>query len=168
VLELFSSGAGRPSASGPRTVREPRVRRMFIQFLRIRASIFRGVRALLQGVCWTVHLGVSDHPRVGQTVREGSTNSPPSSDRPEARLGSSVLQGCGTRGSVGYSNCPSEGREPSAWCLRTVRLVSADRPPQPCGLSAWTQQICVSLLLLEIHFHFGIVWGLFLGLVGLL
>jgi hypothetical protein len=46
--------------------------------------------------------------------------------------------------------------------------VSADRPPQPRRLSAWCCAELLSPLLLEFRFRFGVVWDLFLGLVGLL
>jgi hypothetical protein len=62
--------------------------------------------------------------------------------------------------------CPLEGRGPSARCQRTICPVSADRPPQPRGSSSWGCAELLSPLLLEFRFRFGIVWGLFLGLVG--
>jgi hypothetical protein len=54
----------------------------------------------------------------------------------------------------------------SAAALRTVRLGHADSPPGACGWSAWCSAELLSPLLLEFCFRFGIVWGLFLGLVG--
>jgi proline racemase len=54
----------------------------------------------------------------------------------------------------------------SARGLQTVRPVSADRPPQGHGPSARAFVGQLSPLLLESCFHFGIIWGLFLGLVG--
>jgi hypothetical protein len=52
--------------------------------------------------------------------------------------------------------------------FRTVRSRVADRPPGVFGPSApaWCLAELLSPLLLEFHFSFGIVWGLFLGLVG--
>jgi hypothetical protein len=47
----------------------------------------------------------------------------------------------------------------------TVRRVFADRPPQLCGPSVWTFAESLSPLLLVFCFLFGIVWGLFVGLV---
>jgi hypothetical protein len=49
---------------------------------------------------------------------------------------------------------------------RTVRLGLADGPPGACGRSAWCYAEMLSSLLLQFRFCFGIVWGLFLGLVG--
>jgi hypothetical protein len=43
--------------------------------------------------------------------------------------------------------------------------VVADSPPQGHGPSAWTAAEQLSPLLLGLCFRFGIVWGLFLGLV---
>jgi hypothetical protein len=61
----------------------------------------------------------------------------------------------------------------SAAALQKVRLGLADGPPRPCrrsagacGRSVWCYAELLSSLLLEFHFRFGIVWGLFLGLVG--
>jgi hypothetical protein len=66
---------------------------------------------------------------------------------------------CTTRGSVSIFRLST--REP-----RTVRPYHADRPPSHRGLSAWCLAELLSSLLLVFHFRFGIVWGLFLGLVG--
>jgi hypothetical protein len=49
---------------------------------------------------------------------------------------------------------------------RTVRPEVADGPPRGRGRSAWCATGQLSPLLLESCFRFGIVWGLFLGLVG--
>jgi hypothetical protein len=49
-----------------------------------------------------------------------------------------------------------------AW---TVRAVAADRPPHGREPSAGTAAEQLSPLLLGVCFRFGIVWGLFLGLV---
>jgi hypothetical protein len=68
---------------------------------------------------------------------------------------------CSSRGSVAIFGLYARG-------TRTVRLVFADRPPQPCGMSGRCLAVLLRPLLLEFHFHFGIVWGLFLGLAGLL
>jgi hypothetical protein len=51
---------------------------------------------------------------------------------------------------------------------RTVRLLLADLPPRHRRLSATGCAELLSPLVLEFHFRFGIVWALFLGLVGLL
>jgi hypothetical protein len=49
---------------------------------------------------------------------------------------------------------------------RTVRHTHADGPPGGRGQFAWGFTVLLSPLLLEFLFHFGIIWGLFLGLVG--
>jgi hypothetical protein len=49
-----------------------------------------------------------------------------------------------------------------------VRGLFSDSLPGVCGQSAWCSAELLSPLLLEFRFRFGIVWGLFLGLVGLL
>jgi hypothetical protein len=64
------------------------------------------------------------------------------------------------------TDCPPVGSGLSARCPRTVRPVFTDRPPQGRGLSARIVAGLLSPLLLESSFYFGIVWGLFLGLVG--
>jgi hypothetical protein len=53
-------------------------------------------------------------------------------------------------------------------CPRTVRRTLADGPPGGRGQSTWCTAEQLSPLLLDSCFCFGIVWGLFLGLVGLL
>jgi hypothetical protein len=100
----------------------------------------------LQGVCQTVRRRGSGRPRVGRTIREGSTDSPPSSDRLEVRLGLSIFQGALVEVLLRFSDYPLEGRGPSAWTFAES----------------------LSPLLLVFLFRFEIVWGLFLGLVGLL
>jgi hypothetical protein len=69
------------------------------------------------------------------------------------------ISGCTSGGSFAFFGLSARG----PW---TVRPVSADRPPQPRGPSAWCCVELLSPLLLEFRFRFGIVWGLFLGLVG--
>jgi hypothetical protein len=59
-----------------------------------------------------------------------------------------------------------EINRPSALGLRTVRPVSMNCPPQARGPSAWHCAGLLSPLLLESFFRFGVIWGLFLGLVG--
>jgi hypothetical protein len=54
----------------------------------------------------------------------------------------------------------------SAPAPRIVLLGLADGPPGAWGRSAWCCAELLSSLLLEFHFRFGIVWGLFLGLEG--
>jgi hypothetical protein len=49
--------------------------------------------------------------------------------------------------------------------VRTVRVVVANSPPQGRGPSALTAAEQLSILLLGSYFRFGIIWGLFLGLV---
>jgi hypothetical protein len=71
----------------------------------------------------------------------------------------SHLAGCAAIGSIAFN-------EPSARGSRTVRPVLADRLPLPRGPSARAFAGQLSPLLLESCFCFGIVWGLFLGLVG--
>jgi hypothetical protein len=56
----------------------------------------------------------------------------------------------------------------SAASSRTVRLLHTDCPPGHHGLSTPGCAELLSPLLLEFRFRFGIIWGLFLGLVGLL
>jgi hypothetical protein len=55
---------------------------------------------------------------------------------------------------------------PSTCDPRTVRPYHADRSAGHCGLSAWCLVELLSSFLLVFRFFFGIVWGLFLGLVG--
>jgi hypothetical protein len=50
--------------------------------------------------------------------------------------------------------------------FQMVHRSPADSPPGACGRSAWCCLGLLSPLLLEFFFHFGIVWGLFLGLVA--
>jgi hypothetical protein len=50
--------------------------------------------------------------------------------------------------------------------FRTVRRYLADGPPWARGQSAWYCTGLLSPLLLDSCLRFGIVWGLFLGLVG--
>jgi hypothetical protein len=90
-----------------------------------------------------------------RTVRATSVPRGPSEDRAQT---------------VRYSRCATGG---SAFFFglsvcdpRTVRPYHADRPPGHRGLSAWCLAELLSPLLLESCFRFGIVWGLFLGLVG--
>jgi hypothetical protein len=59
--------------------------------------------------------------------------------------------------------------------FRTIRRSPADSPPSPHGQYArCLRMVCLVLrrvaspLLPEFHFHFVIVWGLFVGLVSLL
>jgi hypothetical protein len=49
---------------------------------------------------------------------------------------------------------------------RTVHPYHANRPPGHRGLSAWCLAELLSPSLLVFRFHFWIVWGLLLGLVG--
>jgi hypothetical protein len=49
---------------------------------------------------------------------------------------------------------------------RIVRLYHADCPPGHRGPSAWCLIELLRPLLLDSCFRFGIIWGLFLGLVG--
>jgi hypothetical protein len=49
---------------------------------------------------------------------------------------------------------------------RTVRRTHAHGSPGGRGQSAWGFAVLLSPLLLEFRFRFGIVWGLFLRLVG--
>jgi hypothetical protein len=110
----------------------------------------------LLGICCREFVGPSaggpDRPRGvhGQSAIVG-----PSVDQaPIVRF-----SGCGSGGSVAVFRLSTRGS-------RTVRRVSADRPSYPCGLSAWCFTGLLSPLLLELCFHLGIDWGLFLGLVG--
>jgi hypothetical protein len=96
---------------------------------------------------------------------EGSwPDSPPGVARQSAWLGPSVV----LARTVCYSRCASGG---SVFIFRlcdprTVRPYHADHPPGHHGLSAWCLTELLSSLLLVFRFCFGIVWGLFLGLVG--
>jgi hypothetical protein len=67
-----------------------------------------------------------------------------------------------------HANSPLRPRGQFARCLRTVRPGLADGPPGACGQFAWSSVELLSPLLFEFRFLFGIVWGLLLGLVGLL
>jgi hypothetical protein len=49
---------------------------------------------------------------------------------------------------------------------RTVCRSQVDGPPGSRGQPAWGFAVLLNPLLLEFRFRFGIVWGLFLGLVG--
>jgi hypothetical protein len=84
VLRLFCSGP----ADCPLVARRPSASLVFVacssnscEFTR---RSFEVLGFLFHEVCRTVHLGVSNCPRVGRTIRKGSTDRPPSSDRPEA------------------------------------------------------------------------------------
>jgi hypothetical protein len=66
---------------------------------------------------------------------------------------------CSTRGSGGIFG-------QFALNLRTVRLAPANSPPPPCGRSAPGFADSLSPLLLELHFHVVLSWGLFLWLVS--
>jgi hypothetical protein len=70
---------------------------------------------------------------------------------------------------VHFSRCATGGSVsffiPSIRDPRTARPCLADRPPGQRGLSAWCLVELLSSLLLVFRFCFGIVWGLFLGLV---
>jgi hypothetical protein len=115
-----------------------RVRHMFLSaFISIRLAI-----CFWPGeVWWTVHATL--------VARE------PSDDRAQTVHYSR----CATRGSIfifGQFVCD----------LWTIRPYHADRPPGHRGLSAWCLAELLSSLLLVLHFRFGIVWCLFLGLVG--
>jgi hypothetical protein len=120
--------------------------------------IFRGVKVLLQGVCPTVVQG-------GRAVRMWAG---PSARGPWTVRRRRVVQrpglDCLFFKVLFWRFYYVFGL--SARGLRTVRLASADRPPQPCGLSAWAFTESLSPLLLVFRFHFEIIWGLFLGLVG--
>jgi hypothetical protein len=71
---------------------------------------------------------------------------------------------------VHYSRCATRGSAsffgPSIRDPWTVRPYHTNRPSGHCGLSAWCLAELRSPLLFEFRFHFGIVLGLFLGLVG--
>jgi hypothetical protein len=67
---------------------------------------------------------------------------------------------------LAFSDRLPQPRGLSAASTRTVRPVTADRPPCHRGLFAWDFADRLSSLLLEFCFRFGIFWGLFLGLVG--
>jgi hypothetical protein len=69
---------------------------------------------MLQGVSRTVGPGGSDRAQVGRTVREESTDSLPSWDRPEVRLGPSFFQGAVLEVLLLFLNYLLEGRGPSA------------------------------------------------------
>jgi hypothetical protein len=69
--------------------------------------------------------------------------------------------GCSTRGSRVFFG-------QSAATSQTVHQGHADSPPGARGQYARHCAELLSPLLLEFRFRFGIVWGLFLGLVGLL
>jgi hypothetical protein len=79
-------------------------------------------------------------------------------DRSRIGSGSSIFR-VRHRGSVAFVG-------PSAATSRTVRCLHTDRLPGHHGLSARDFVDCLSPLLLECRFCFGIAWGLFLVLVG--
>jgi hypothetical protein len=95
------------------------------------------------GVWRTVHLGVVDRPcspSCSRTVRG------PGVDRPLFKV--RFWRFC---------------------CVfRTIHSRVVDRSPQSRGPSTWAFTELLSPLLLWFRFRFGIVWGLFLGLLGLL
>jgi hypothetical protein len=69
------------------------------------------------------------------------------------------VSGCAANGPVAFNGASARGP-------RTVRPVLADYPPLPRGPSARAFAEQLSPLLLQSCFRFGIVWSLFLGLVG--
>jgi hypothetical protein len=93
------------------------------------------------------------------------------SDSPSGVAGQSARRGrsASVRRTVCCSRCTTGGSGTIfvrfATCSRTVRLVPADSLPPPCGRSAQAIADCLSPLLIEFCFRFGIVWGLLLGLV---
>jgi hypothetical protein len=94
------------------------------------------------------------------------------SDRPPGVAGQSARLGLAAvlARTIHYSRCATGGSVfifgPSVRDLRTVCPYQVDRPPGHRGLSARCLAELLSSLLLVFHFCFGIVWGLFLGLVA--
>jgi hypothetical protein len=83
-------------------------------------------------------------------VRDGA-------DGLRAHRGRSVIEGAGgSRAIFGQS----------AAAPRIVRLGHADSPLGACGRSAWCSVEFLGPLVFEFRFHFSIVWGLFLEVVG--
>jgi hypothetical protein len=128
-------------ADSPRGASWPRVLRVHRVFL----SVFISIR--LASCFWP--------GEVWRTVRAAPVARGPSDNRVRT---------------VCYSRCATGGstfffglfvRDP-----RTVCPYHVDRPPGHRGLSAWCLAELLSPLLLESCFCFGIVWSLFLGLVG--
>jgi hypothetical protein len=58
-------------------------------------------------------------------------------DRPRTGHKLSVIRGALLEGRLSFSDCPSVTRGPSACTTRTVRPVTADRPPGHRELSVW-------------------------------
>jgi hypothetical protein len=144
------SARGRQSARGSRMVHEELADQVFIVFFMCSCtSVFRSVSLGVFGR--EVFNGRS--ARGGRTVREERTVYECSAD------------GMLLRGQYWwFGRCFQTVRRSP----RTVRPGHADSPPSACGRSAWCCVELLSPLLLEFRFRFGIVWGLFLGLVGLL
>jgi hypothetical protein len=150
---LFQAGAvvpvpGGPSAGGRRTVREV----LFVQvfFVFVASSCFISFRSVVSvDFIWRKLAG------------------------PSAWGGWTVFAARTIRGAcpdIRYSRCATGGSVfvfgPSVPDPQTVRPYHANRPPGHRGLSAWCLAELLSSLLLVFRFHFGIVWGLFIGLVG--
>jgi hypothetical protein len=140
------SVCGRQSTRHPRTVREEPIDRVFVVFFTSSCMPFG--RSILS-VDFLVHEVRVWSVLECRTVRVGT-------DGPRVHRIRSVI----------------EGAIPEVWGLfldglpQTVRLGLADGPPHPYRQSARCLAELLSLLLLGLLFHLGIIWGLFLGLVG--
>jgi hypothetical protein len=131
------------SMRGLRTVREVPTSRLFVVFFASSwVTLFRFVELGVFG--WSKFAELS--ARGCQTVRAGRT----------VRI---------SRCSTGCSSCNFILSAEVVW---TICQPIADCPLGHCGPSAWAFTELLSPLLLEFRFRFGIVWGLFLGWVGLL
>jgi hypothetical protein len=116
-----------------------------------------GARVLLQQVCQTIRLWVTDRPRERRPSEQGS-DCPQPSDHPWCRVEPSIFSGVATAGFVSFY-------EPSVQVRRTICQVQSDRPPAQVGPSVLVTADYLSHLLLELCFRFGLCWD-FLGLVG--
>jgi hypothetical protein len=71
---------------------------------------------------------------------------------------------------VRFSRCTTRGSGSNfgrfAPYPQTVCALLADNTPGHCGQSSWCFPDCLSPLLFELFFGVGLVWDLFLGLVG--
>jgi hypothetical protein len=134
------SARGGHSVRGFWTVREESADRVFVVFFVCsRAFVFRSIYL----VVFYQEEFVGQSVRGGRTVREAWTVRECSADGPFF--------------AVHYWRFGNH--------FRTVRRMLADSLPPPCGRSAQAIADCLSPLLIEFCFRFGIVWGLLLGLV---
>jgi hypothetical protein len=123
-------------------------------------SVRRVFLSVFFSICWPAISGRKEfggpsaqRPRTVRAARVALGQS-------ACRVRTVQVLGCTAGGPVAFNR-------PSAQGSRTVHPVLADHPPLLRGLSARAFVGQLSHLLLESYFRFGIIWGLFLGLVGL-